>query len=269
MLNGVNTPNAVIGVLDSGVGGLSVLREIHRCIPTHPTLYYADQAHLPYGAKSKTELYGYVDAIIRFMRDSGARVIVFACNTASAACLVEMRAAYPEIPFVGMEPAIKPAVQATRSGAVGVLATQVTANGDLYRQTLARFAGNARVITQVASEFVQLVEQADWESARGREILHAHLQPMLDAGVDQVALACTHFPFLIDALQEIAGENVHFIDPSPAIALQTRRLLEKAGLLRDGTLAQHTYWTSASPDKLRDMIKRLIDVDTQPEQRVL
>ncbi len=263
--------NALIGVFDSGVGGLSILREIHRALPFHPTLYYADQAHLPYGTKSKNQLLDYVSAIVRYMIADGAQVIVLACNTASAACLHDLRAAHPEMPFVGMEPAIKPAVEASRTGIVGVLATQVTADGDLYRATLAKFAGEARVITQVAPALVTLVESGEWASSEARQLIAEIIAPILHAGADQVALACTHFPFLIEALQAVAGEGVTFIDPSPAVARQTRRVLIERGLLVEtGTArATHRYFSSAAPERLRAMITRLIGVDADVQHLIV
>ncbi|MCC6802512.1 MAG: aspartate/glutamate racemase family protein, partial [Anaerolineae bacterium] len=143
-----------MGVLDSGVGGLSVLREIHRLLPGVPTFYFADQAHIPYGPRSADEIRGYVESIADFLIGQGAAVIVMACHSASAASLTDLRARNPHIPIVGMEPAVKPAAEATRSGVIGVLTTQATANGALYKRVVARFAANVRVITQVAPELV-------------------------------------------------------------------------------------------------------------------
>jgi len=255
---------APIGVFDSGVGGLSVLREIHRAIPFHPTIYYADQAHLPYGTKSNAELFAYVDAITRWLIGSGAQVIVLACNTASAACLRELRTAYPDVSFVGMEPAIKPAVEATQTGVIGVLATHVTAQGELYRATMAKVARAVQVITQPAPEWVMLVERGDWHSPEARDKLAQHLAPILSAHADQVALACTHFPFLRDALEELAGGGVTFIDPAPAVARQTRRMLQERGLLiMEGRQPHHRYITSGDAVHLKAMLARLIDVQAE------
>ncbi len=259
-------PPALIGVLDSGVGGLSVLREIHRALPAHPTYYLADQAHVPYGPRPISELFQFSDGITRYLLDQGARVIVMACNTASAASLHDLRAKYPDVPFVGMEPAVKPAVEATRTNVIGVLSTQVTASGELFKQTVAKYASHVRVVVQVAPALVQLVERGDWESPEGDAILRDHLTPLMEAGADQIALACTHFPFLIDAMQRLI--NAHYdgrarlIDPSPAVARQVRRVLERENLLCEGdVVAQHVYSTTGSAARLESMLRRLIAVD--------
>jgi len=251
-------PGARIGVLDSGVGGLSVLREIHRLLPDCPTLYFADQFHLPYGPRDPEQISAFVTAITRFLIERGAAVVVVACNAASAASLFDLRAQYPHIPIVGMEPAVKPAVEATRSGVIGVLTTQATAEGTLYRRVLARYASNVRVITQVAPELVRIVEENSQHAPGSRRIIRGYVQPLLDAGADQIALACTHFPFLWDAIQEIAGPDVHLIDPGPAIARQTARVWPAGVAPAPG---EHTYYTSGDAWKLRSMLNVLADVD--------
>ncbi len=161
-----------IGVLDSGVGGLSVLREIHRLLPEIPTLYYADQAHIPYGPRSADEIRGFVTAITRLLIDQGAGVIVIACHAASAASLHPLRQQYPHVPFVGMEPAVKPAAEATQSGVIGVLTTQATADGALYRRVLAQYAADVQVLTQVAPELVTMVEQGQQDDPPSDAVLH-------------------------------------------------------------------------------------------------
>ncbi len=255
--------NPLIGVFDSGVGGLSIVRELFAELPAHPLLFAADQAHLPYGVRPSTEIRHFVDSIARWMMGQGAQVIVLACNSASAAALHTLRADYPEFPFVGMEPAVKPAAQNTRSGVIGVLSTHATASGDLFRATAARYAADVRVIAQPAPELVQLVEAGAWETDEGKTVLRRVIAPMLEAGADQIALACTHFPFLLDALRKIAGEGVTFVDPSPAVARQTRRVLDSLGLLRENAVtAHHRFHTTGDPDRLQEMIRRLIGIDT-------
>lgn len=245
-----------IGVLDSGVGGLSVLREIHRLLPTYPTLYFADQAHIPYGTRPPDEIARFVERIAEFLIEQGARVIVLACNAASAASLLDLRARHPEVPFVGMEPAVKPAVEATQTGVIGVLTTRATANGELYRRVLDRYADGVRVITQVAPELVTMVEAGTQDADGSAAVLRHAVQPMLDAGADQIVLACTHFPFLKEKLALIAGVNL--VDPSAAVARQVVRVLPPDVVPSE---AGNLYFTSGSAGAFRAMLRRLIGVD--------
>jgi glutamate racemase len=254
----VSEPLARIGVLDSGVGGLSVLREIHRLLPDHPTLYFADQFHLPYGPRDPQQISTFVEAIARFLIERGAAIIVIACNSASAASLYNVRAQYPHVPFVGMEPAVKPAVEATRTGVIGVLTTRATAEGVLYRQVLERYAANTRVITQVAPELVRVAEENSQHTPDSHEIIRRHIQPIRDAGADQIALACTHFPFLAKAIQEIAGGGVHLIDPGPAIARQAARVWPTGVATLQ---AENVYYTSGSPKQFRQMLHTFIGIN--------
>jgi glutamate racemase len=249
-------------VLDSGVGGLSVLREIHRLLPDHPTLYVADQFHLPYGSRDAAQISVFVEAIARFLIQRGAAIIVIACNAASAASLYHLRAQYPHVPFVGMEPAVKPAAQATKTGVIGVLTTRATADGPLYRRVLERYASNIRVITQVAPELVRIVEENSQHTPSSREIIRLHIQPLLDAGADQIALACTHFPFLMDVIQEMVGPDVRLIDPGPAVARQAARVWPARLPV---VPAENLYYTSGSPGQFQAMLSTLIGVDALVE----
>jgi glutamate racemase len=256
-----------IGVLDSGVGGLSILREIHRLLPDTPTLYFGDQAHLPYGPRPADEIRRFVEAIADFLIQHGASVIVVACNAASAASLHELRARYPHVPFVGMEPAVKPAAVATRTGVIGVLTTQATADGDLYRSVRERFASDMQVITQVAPELVRLVEQGRGDAPECQQCVHDYLQPMLEAGADQIVLACTHFPFLKEAIQAVTSAAV--IDPSAAVARQVARVLPAGMAGEEGRGVQlnapakreNLYFTSGDPEGFRVLLRRLIGVE--------
>jgi glutamate racemase len=249
-------PNtSAIGVFDSGVGGLSVLREIHHLLPHVPTLYFADQGHLPYGPRPPEEIQHFVEAIVEFLIQRGAGVIVIACHTASAVSLVDLRARFPHVPFVGMEPAVKPAAESTKTGVIGVLSTLITANGDLYRSVRERFASGVRVITQVAPELVLMVEGGGANTPDSQQIIRNLLQPMLDAGADRIVLACTHFPFLKDQLEAIT--DVPLIDPAPAVARQTARMMPATMQPSGGA---NLYYTSGDPEALGNALIRLIDV---------
>ncbi len=243
-----------IGVLDSGIGGLSVLREIHRRLPDHPTLYYADQAHLPYGPRSAEETRGYVEAVTRFLLERGAAVIVLACNAASAASLYDLREKYPDVPFVGMEPAVKPAAEATRTGVVGVLTTRTTANGHLYQRVLERYAAGVQVLTQIAPELVQIAEDGSQHTPDSRAIIQGYVQPMVDANADHIVLACTHFPFLSSAIQAFAP-HATLLDPAPAVARQVARVWP------DGLTPQpapNEYFTSGDAVRFEEVVRRVM-----------
>lgn len=253
--------SAKIGVLDSGIGGLSVLREIHRLLPNHPTLYVADQSHLPYGPRPHDQIHSYVDSITRFLHEEGASVVVLACHAASAASLQRLRQSYPDQAFVGIEPAVKPAAQATRSGVVGVLTTQATADGELYRSVVDRFAGDVRVLTRVSPELVTLAEADDVSDAEAVRIVRGCVQPLLDAGADEIVLACTHFPFLAPWVRAIAGADVALVDPGPAVARQVQRVLGVTADAESVLTTAHSYYTTGDADGFRVALKRLLEID--------
>jgi len=206
-----------IGVFDSGVGGLSVLREIHALMPAQPVIYFGDQAHVPYGARSMEEVRGFSRSVAQFLLQQGVQAIVVACNTASAAALHSLREEFPMIPFVGMEPAVKPAAEQTVTGVVGVLATVATFQGELYASVVERFAKGVTVLQDTCPGLVAQIEAGNLEGRETREILEKALQPMLAQGIDTVVMGCTHYPFVIPLIQQIAGANVRVIDPAPAV----------------------------------------------------
>jgi glutamate racemase len=253
-----STP-ATIGIFDSGVGGLSVLRAIRALLPCHPVIYLADQAHVPYGARTKDEVRAFAAGITRFLLEQGARVIVVACNAASAAALYDLRAAFPDTPFVGMEPAVKPAASTTHSGVIGVLATPVTFQGTLFASVVERFAKGVTVLQDVCPGLVRQIEDGQLETAETRAILERALQPMLARGVDTVVLGCTHYPFIIPLIQQIVGPGVQVIDPAPAVARQTGRILEERDLRGSGNEpARVSFFTTGDPYRLEEMLPRLL-----------
>ncbi len=252
----------MIGVFDSGIGGLSVLSAIRRELPGQPMIYLADQAHVPYGPRPLEEVRRFSEAISRFLIAQGAELIVVACNAASAAALHTLRAAFPGVPFVGMEPAVKPAAERTRSGVVGVLATPATFQGALYASVVERFARGVLVLQDTCPGLVAQIEAGRLESAETRRILEKALQPMLAQGIDTVVLGCTHYPFVIPLIQEIAGPGVRVIDPAPAVARQARRLLEGAGAIalpaQDGKEpAPVRYLTTGDPAQMVARLRQL------------
>ncbi|HEX9012483.1 MAG TPA: glutamate racemase, partial [Anaerolineaceae bacterium] len=258
---------APIGIFDSGVGGLSVLREIRRQIPTHPVIYLADQAHVPYGPRSLDQVRGFAGGITRFLLALGAREIVVACNTASAAALHGLRQLYPQVPFVGMEPAVKPASQTTRSGVVGILATPATFQGQLYASVIDRFARGVKVLESTCPGLVEEIEAGHLDGPETRRILTAALQPMLEQGVDRIVLGCTHYPFVIPLIQAIVGPRVQVIDPAPAVARQAGRVLETAGLLVSASPPGPVrIFTTGDPTALSRLLPRLLGEAARVEQ---
>ncbi len=248
-----------IGVFDSGVGGLSVWREIAGQAPHEDTIYVADQAHVPYGQRSLAEVRGFSEAIARFLLDQGAKVIVVACNTASAAALHALRHALPRVPFVGMEPAVKPAVERTRKGVVGVIATEATFQGELFASLLERYAQDVEVLTQICPGLVEAVEAGALEAPGTEALLRQCLTPLVEAQVDQLVLGCTHYPFLRAAIEDIIGEGVSVIDPAPAVARQTGRVLARREARASGDrLGRHTFFTSGDVAAFEGMIDRLL-----------
>jgi glutamate racemase len=234
-----------IGVFDSGVGGLSVLRAIRAQIPAQPVIYFADQAHVPYGPRPLEEVRCFSERITRYLLARGCKLVVVACNTASAAALHHLRQVFPETPFVGMEPAVKPAAENTHTGVVGVLATPATFQSVLYASVVERFGRSVKILQDTCPGLVQQIEGGDLSGPRTREILVKALAPMLSAGIDTVVMGCTHYPFVIPLIQEIVGSSVRVIDPAPAVARQVSRLLESHGWQAAGNdLAALTMITS-------------------------
>jgi len=243
-----------IGVFDSGVGGLSILRALRSQMPNEHFIYIADQAHVPYGSRPLEEVRGFAEGITRYLVSEGAKAIVIACNTASAAALHYLRQTFPEIPFVGMEPAVKPAAEQTRTGVVGVLATPATFQGELYASVVERFARGTRLLENTCDGLVQCIENGNLDGKEPRRILENALKPMLDKGMDTVVLGCTHYPFVIPLIQEIAGQDVRVIDPAPAIARRTQYVLQQRNALSDAATGSVKFFTTAEPEKASRVI---------------
>ena len=248
-----------IGIFDSGVGGLSVLAALRKLLPDENAIYLADQAHVPYGSRSLGQVRAFSEGITRYFLTQDTKLIVVACNTASAAALHHLRQAFPGIPFVGMEPAVKPAAESTRSGVVGVLATPATFQGELYASVIERFAAGVRVLQDTCPGLVMEIDAGSLDTPKVHSILEAALKPMLAEGIDTVVLGCTHFPFVIPMIEDIVGPEVRVIDPSPAIARQVERLLVANNLRNDDpNPGQVRYLTTGDPAQLAGLLPRLI-----------
>jgi len=246
----------MLGIFDSGVGGLSVLRHIRAQRPAADLLYFADQVHVPYGPRPLAEVRTFAEAITRFLLAQGAQVIVVACNTASAAALKHLRLTFPGTPFVGMEPAVKPAAEQTRTGVVGVLATPATFQGELFNSVVERFANGVTVLPQVCPGLVQQIEAGRLDTPDTEALLRGWVEPMLARHIDALVLGCTHYPFVIPLLEKICGPGVRVIDPAPAVARQALRVLGEREPKWEGR-GRLTCFTSGEPAEFERMLALL------------
>ena len=242
---------ATIGIFDSGSGGLSVYREIVKLLPYERYIYFADNAHCPYGEKSAEYIQDRARAITDILLGKGADIIVVACNTATAAAIATLRAEYTQISFVGMEPAVKPAALGTKTGVIGVLATAGTLKGSKYLHTRGQYEDNVRIVEHVGEGFVELVENGILKGPVAEKTVRASLQPLLDAGADRIVLGCTHYPFLLPVIKAVAGPGVDIIDPASAVARQTVRMLEKDCFPLDEGPFSIELHSSGKPDSLQ------------------
>lgn len=223
----------MIGLFDSGTGGLSVLREIVKLLPDEKYVFYADNAHCPYGEKSPEFIRERCRVITRTLLTEGADIIVAACNTATAAAIRTLREEFP-VRFIGMEPAVKPAALGTRTGVIGVLATAGTLKGSKYLATKGNFEDNCTIVEHVGRGFVELVERGVLTGPEAEATVRESLEPLLEAGADTVVLGCTHYPFLLETLQKVAGPGIRFIDPAPAVARHLIYVMVQERLLSEG-----------------------------------
>lgn len=259
-------PAVTIGFFDSGVGGVSVWREVRQRLPGCATLYVADSEHCPYGLRPPGQIRRFSRAITRFLLEHDAALVVVACNTASAAALQWLRSRF-DVPFVGMEPAVKPAAQQTRTGHIGVLATRGTVEGEMFRNTSARHAGGVMLHVQVGEGLVECVESGKAESTEVEQMLRRYLEPMVQAGVDQIVLGCTHYPFLLPTMRRILPASVSVVDPAAAVARQVERLLgERQGLwctpdfesgMNGADGDRHRFFTTGHPRVLSALLHRI------------
>lgn len=237
-----------VGIFDSGLGGLSVLRAVRQVLPQHPVLYAADSGHAPYGERSTAYVRARTNVLARALLDQGAQALVIACNTASVLAAAELRAWSP-VPVVAMEPAIKPACAVTRSGVVGVLATRPTLASDAVARLTETHAQGVRVLLQACPGWVELVERGDLNSPAARAAVAGPVQALLDAGADTLVLGCTHYPFLAPLIAAQAGPTVTLLDPAPAVA---RQLAVRLGITAAGHTAAHATAIHATRQTLAD-----------------
>lgn len=253
----------MIGIFDSGVGGLSVFREILKVLPEQSYIYYSDNAHCPYGEKSREYIIERAREITRFMLEKGCEIIVVACNTATAAAISTLREEFP-IRFIGMEPAIKPAAHSTKTGVVGVLATAGTLKASKYLDTREKWAQNVQIVEHIGQGFVELVENGDTSGPSAENTIRTSLIPLLEAGADTIVLGCTHYPFLIGTIEKVAREefpqrSVTIIDPAPAVARHLLEVMKEEGIAENSPSGYKIeLHSSGDPDSLQKTFKKII-----------
>lgn len=252
-----------IGVFDSGVGGLSVLHEIRRALPGENLLYVADSGHAPYGDKSQQFIEARSIAISEFLVSQHAKAIVVACNTATGAAIATLRSRFL-MPIIAMEPAVKPAVENTKSGVIGVMATSRTLASDNFVRLFARYSADVEILGQACPGLVDQVEAGDLSGDKTRLLLERYVLPLLERGADTIVLGCTHYPFLAPLIQDIAGPMVAVIDSAAAVARQLHRRLEVGDLLADASaVGTEFFWTSGTPNQAKPLVSQLWRADVE------
>ena len=260
---------APVGIFDSGVGGLSVLREIRAALPAESIDYVADSANAPWGDKPPGFVRERGLAIARFLLTQGVKAIVIGSNTGTAGSAEALRSTL-SIPVIGIEPGIKPAVRATKTGVVGAIVPAAVSESDRLASLLDRFGGDVRVIIQPVPGLVEHIEDADLDGTELRRMVESYIRPMLDAGADAIVLGSTHYVFLKPLITEIAGEHVSLIETGAAVARQLTRVLDERGLRAAGGDARERFWTSGDPARSQHVISALlgrrINVERLPAQ---
>lgn len=250
-----------IGVYDSGFGGLSVWRALYDALPNESLVYLGDGKNCPYGDRTTEEISRFADEAVTRLLAEGVKLIVVACNTATAVAIRGLRERYPDVPFVGLEPAVKPACLATRTGKVGVLATARSLEGDHFRTTAAKYADRAEILTAVGEGFVEIVEQSAEREPQSLERVRAVVEPMIESGVDKIVLGCTHYPFLLEQIREVVGSrDVEIIDSGEAVERRVEQLLDEYGLRADADhQAEYRFLTFADEEYAERLKRKAFD----------
>jgi glutamate racemase len=246
--------NNPIGLFDSGIGGTSIWKEIHELLPHENTIYLADSKNAPYGQKSKEEIIKLSIKNTEYLLNQNCKIIVVACNTATTNAIKELRTIY-DVPFIGIEPAIKPAAVNSQKNIIGILATQGTLNSELFHQTVERFQ-ETRIIEQIGTGLVKLIENGEMNSKEMDLLLHQYLEPMIKANIDYLVLGCSHYPYLIPQIKKILPKDIKIIDSGQAVALQTKNiLLEKVGLASTKKEGKSVFYTNSDPTVLTEILQ--------------
>ncbi len=245
--------NKPIGIFDSGIGGTSIWKEIHKLLPHENTIYLADSKNAPYGQKSKEEIIALSCKNTEELLKQGCKLIVVACNTATTNAIKELREKY-DVPFIGIEPAIKPAAHRTETQTIGILATKGTLNSELFNKAVATYS-NIKIVEQIGYNLVQLIEEGKIESEEMTELLQKYLKPMVEANIDYLVLGCTHYPYLIPQIKKIIPKHIKIIDSGEAVAKQTQKILQKNDLLNHSEDKNtQTFYTNSDATVLKSIL---------------
>jgi glutamate racemase len=246
------TNNNPIGVFDSGIGGTSIWSAIHDLLPNEKTIYLADSKNAPYGQRTKEEIVALSKKNVDFLLEQNCKIIVVACNTATTNAIRELRADY-DIPFIGIEPAIKPAANNSKTQVIGILATKGTLNSELFNKTAEMFQ-NTTIIEQVGHGLVQLIEDGNLHSPEMTQLLESYLRPMIDANIDYLVLGCSHYPYLIPQIKEILPEHIQIIDSGEAVARQTQNILREKVGFTDTLKSDPVFYVNSNPEVLKSIL---------------
>lgn len=245
----------MIGIFDSGLGGISVWQALYDALPFESLIYLGDGLRCPYGSRSETEVKAFTEEAVERLLAEGCKMIVIACNTATAVAIKYLRDKYPNIPFVGLEPAVKPAALTTKSGVIGVLATERSLQGDHFRRAEAKYGEDVKILKRVGVGFVEAVEANEENTPETAELVRKAVVPLVEAGADKIVLGCTHYPFLRDVIASVVGDGVEIIDSSEAVARRVATLLDENGIrAKEDAKAEYRFLTFADEayaEKLR------------------
>ena len=241
-----------IGLFDSGVGGTSIWKEVHALLPNESTIYLADSKNAPYGQKTQEEIIELSKKNTEFLLENNCKLIIVACNTATTNAIKVLRATY-DIPFIGIEPAIKPAALHSKTQKIGILATQGTLNSELFHQTVALYS-DVKVVEQIGFDLVTLIENGEMHSKRMTQLLNDYLLPMVAQDIDYLVLGCTHYPYLIPQIKKIIPKHSKIIDSGEAVAKQTKHILEINNLFNNTKDAKQTFYINNPPEVMQELI---------------
>ena len=251
--------NNPIGLFDSGIGGTSIWKEINKLLPLENSIYLADSKNAPYGLKSKEEIIALSKKNTEFLLEKNCKIIVVACNTATTNAIKELRASY-NVPFIGIEPAIKPAANNSQTHTIGILATKGTLNSELFHKTSASF-GNIKIIEQIGHGLVQLIENGDINTPEMFDLLKSYLNPMIEKNIDYLVLGCSHYPYLIPQIKKIIPSKIKIIDSGEAVAKQTKKILAENNLLNSfNDNVEHFFQTNSDPKVLKSILKNQYNI---------
>lgn len=250
--------NQPIGIIDSGVGGLSIWKEIVSQLPLESTIYIADSKNCPYGIKSESEVCKLSPRLVQFLIDSKVKLVVIACNTISVYCVDKLRKKFPSVPIVGVVPVVKTAAEHSKNRKIGILATTSTVKSDYEKKLIQTFAKGCEVISLGTKKLVPFVEQGDVSSKRLQKIIKKELQIFIEKKIYTLVLGCSHFPFLRDTIQKIVGPQVEILDSAGAIARQVRRVLTNNNLLSEKNSSKHQFFTTGDAEQFKKVAKKLI-----------